>query len=288
MVRMIKRIVTHPGGAHKDEFLACCVLLAEYPVPIFRRDPSEAELESASVAVVDVGHRHEPELANFDHHQFPREHPPICALSLVLDHLGLYEDARLFWDWLEAAERFDSRGPNDVAAWLKIPREAVSTLNSPLDITIIRRFAAVDELESDDPLWQIMKFVGEDLLHYLRTLRQRLDWIADKAVFWEVDDFKVLFLERANPLPDDPGLGLGRYIEEQGLKEEVAALVYPDRRGDGYGLSTFNDDPRLDFAELKKEEDVHFAHVRGFVAKTSATDPERLKALLRLGRVTKK
>jgi len=60
-------------------------------------------------------------------------------------------------------------------------------------------------------------------------------------------------------------------------------MVYPDRRGDGYALSTYNDRSRFDFAELDQQDDVHFAHARGFVAKTTATDPERLRELLRLG-----
>ncbi|MFP4542411.1 MAG: hypothetical protein ACLFR7_12355, partial [Opitutales bacterium] len=54
----------------------------------------------------------------------------------------------------------------------------------------------------------------------------------------------------------------------------------PDRRGEGYGLSRHNDDPRLDFTRVAAEPDVHFAHARGFVAKTSATIPERLRALV--------
>ena len=42
-------ILTHPGSAHKDEFLACCVLLAEAasPVPIHRREPTDADLADA-------------------------------------------------------------------------------------------------------------------------------------------------------------------------------------------------------------------------------------------------
>jgi hypothetical protein len=38
----------------------------------------------------------------------------------------------------------------------------------------------------------------------------------------------------------------------------------------------------LDFTRIGDCEDVHFAHARGFVAKTSATDSGRLKELLRL------
>ena len=103
-------ILTHPGGAHKDDLLAVCILAAQHGAPIVRREPTAEELLDPEVAIVDVGGDHNPERMNFDHHHFPREHPPTCALSLVLDHLGIYEDALQFCDWLETAEWFDSRG----------------------------------------------------------------------------------------------------------------------------------------------------------------------------------
>ena len=52
---MISSIITHPGGAHKDDFLACAVLLTQAPVAIQRRDPTEADLTDTSVAVLDIG-----------------------------------------------------------------------------------------------------------------------------------------------------------------------------------------------------------------------------------------
>lgn len=60
----------------------------------------EGEVEDEAVALVDIGGSHDPSLSNFDHHHFPREHEPTCALSLVLDSLNLYEDAKTFCDWL--------------------------------------------------------------------------------------------------------------------------------------------------------------------------------------------
>ena len=36
----------------------------------------------------------------------------------------------------------------------------------------------------------------------------------------------------------------------------------------------------MDFARIGEEPDVHFAHAAGFVAKSSATDPDRLKELV--------
>ncbi|MEM0926614.1 MAG: MYG1 family protein, partial [Planctomycetota bacterium] len=129
-------IVTHPGNAHKDDFLACSILAHLHRVPIERRDPTEEDLEDGGVYVVDVGGRHEPEKANFDHHQFPKDHPPICALSLVLEHVGIYEDAKRFFSWLQPAEWLDTRGPNETSALMKIPRSVFDELASPIDITL--------------------------------------------------------------------------------------------------------------------------------------------------------
>jgi len=285
-------ILTHPGSAHKDEFLACCVLLATAPCPILRREPTEADLANPAIAVIDVGHRHEPALNNFDHHQLPADAAPTCALSLVLQHLGLYADARAFCEWLEPAEWFDCRGPNVTAQWLGVERDIVGKMQSPIDGTLLRRFAAAKQLSSADPLWQIMHFVGTDLLDYVRNLRARLTFIARHAQVWTLDGLTlssensrapaVVFLPRTDPLPEDPSAGLDRYVQEQGLDDCVVAVIAPDRRSTGYGLSRHRDHPRLDFARIKAEPDVHFAHQRGFVAKTSASDLQRLRQLLML------
>jgi hypothetical protein len=278
-------ILTHPGGAHKDELLACSLLAAVHRVPIVRREPTAADLADPTIAVVDVGGEHAPERHNFDHHQFPADHPPVCALSLVLQHLGVYEDARRFCDWLEPAEWFDTRGPIATAKWLGLDRATMSKLNSPIDITVLRRFAKTSRLEPGDPLWEVLSYIGQDLLEYLRDLRTHIDFVAQNAEIWSIADHEVLFLPRTDPLPDDPSAGIDRYLESIGKSSTIAALIYPDRRGSGYGLGRHNDDPRYDFTRIDKEPDVHFAHARGFVAKTSANDITRLKELLSLAKV---
>jgi hypothetical protein len=282
---MLSLILTHPGGAHKDELLACALLVAVHRVPVVRREPTPDDLADPATAVVDVGGEHAPERHNFDHHQLPADHPPVCALSLVLQHLGVYEDAREFCDWLEPAEWFDTRGPNVTAKWLGVDRDTMNKLNSPIDVTVLRRFAKAKRLEPGEPLWEILGYIGQDLLDYLRELRSRLDFISQHAQIWNVGDHEVLFLPRTDPVPDDPSASIGRYLESIGKGSAVAALIYPDRRGSGYGLSRHNDDPRYDFTRIEKEPDVHFAHARGFVAKTSTSDIPRVKELLALAMV---
>lgn len=280
------QILTHPGSSHKDEFLACCLLLVGSPVSIVRREPTAEDLADVSLAVVDVGHEHAPERGNFDHHQFPRDHPPTCSLSLVLQHLRIYEDSRSFCEWLEPAEWFDTRGPMDTAKWLGIERKTLFKLNSPIDTTLLRRFAARSTLNPGEPLWEVMRWIGEDLVDYIKNLRARLDHIAKVGEFWEIvkngESFHILYLPREEPMPEDASAGLARFIDSHPTMSGVAGTVVPDRRGAGFGLSRHNDHPRLDFTKIQDCPDVHFAHARGFVAKTSATDPARLRELLAL------
>jgi hypothetical protein len=197
----------------------------------------------------------------------------------------VYEDARQFCGWLEPAEWFDTRGPNVTAKWLGVDRNTMNKLNSPIDITILRRFAKAKRLEPGEPLWEILSYIGQDLLEYLRELRTRLDFVAQNSEIWSVDDHEILFLPRTDPIPDEPSAGIDRYLESIGKSSTVAALIYPDRRGSGYGLSRHNDDLRYDFTRIEKEPDVHFAHARGFVAKTSASEIGRIRELLSLAKV---
>jgi len=282
----LKYILTHPGGAHKDDFLACSLLIAEHGVKIVRRDPTDAELDDAEIAVVDVGHRHDPERLNFDHHQFPRDHEPTCSLSLVLQHLGIYEDALSFCDWLEPAEWLDARGPGETARWMGIERKVINQFVSPMDITLLRRFAHETELNPGDLIWEMMKLIGEDLAQFVRYLSERLEFIGQHSERWTIEgpygEFEALFLKRTEPLPKEPSMGMERYVERIGMNDHMVALVYPDRRGDGYGLSRYRDHQGVNLTQIQEEEDVHFAHARGFVAKSSATDIDRLRELLKL------
>ena len=282
----IQLIVTHPGGAHKDDFLACSLLAHLHGVPIQRREPTDEDLARVATCVVDVGGVHDAGLNNFDHHQFPRDAPPLCALSLVLQDLGIYDDALSFCAWLRPAEWLDTLGPNETAKLMEIPRSAFSDLNSPIDMTMLNRFASHTELTPDSSIYQVMCMVGEDIVNYVRSLRERLDFLKQHCQWWTVetdgDPIQALFLERNDVIANDPSFGLFTFITEQEKADQVQALVYPDRRGSGYGLTRYDDCPRLNFSKIESQDDVRFAHKRGFVAKVEATDPARLKELLGL------
>ena len=280
----MKLIVTHPGGAHKDDFLACCVLAHLHGAPIERRDPTESDLADPEIAVVDVGGSHDESRSNFDHHQFPKDHPPLCALSLVLQSVGIYEDALSFCAWLKPAELLDTRGPIEAAKIMGIPRETFNTLSSPIDITVLRRFASQSRWSAEDAIYQVMVMTGEDLVNYVRGLRTRLNELEQRCQIWNVESdrgtIQTVFLPQNTEEEAEPSFGLEQYVGNRCSDSDIVAMVYPDRRGDGYSLRRYEDSQRVNFSLIEDCDDVRFAHKRGFVAKTTATDPARLKELL--------
>ena len=165
-----------------------------------------------------------------------------------------------------------------------MPRRAISQLNSPIDTTLLRRFGQKTAIEPKDPLYEWLKMVGEDLLGYLRVARERLDFVSERVERWSIrcgDDLvEAIFLPRSEPAADEPSAMVESYIRAQKLGGVIAAIVYPDRRGEGFGIGRYEDHPKLDFSRVENQPDVHFAHKSGFMCKTSATDPERLKELV--------
>ena len=82
---MIEKIITHPGGAHKDEFLACAVLLAEHDVPVFRQDPTEEDLLNPQLQSLILG----------------TAISLICIILIIINLPGIQsQPARFPWCWI--------------------------------------------------------------------------------------------------------------------------------------------------------------------------------------------
>ena len=128
--------------------------------------------------------------------------------------------------------------------------------------------------------------VGEDLLSHLRVARERIDFVVEHVQSWSIQcggqTCETVFLPRTDPPADEPSTAVANYIRAERSDEVIAAMIYPDRRGDGYGIGRYEDHANLDFSRVEGQPDVHFAHKSGFMCKTSATSPQRLKELVAL------
>lgn len=93
------KIITHPGKAHYDEYLSVAVLIAHYDnntvnttktkMEVYRRNPTNDELDDADITIVDIGFRYNTDLGNVDHHQDDENVKGHCTLSLINEHLRL-------------------------------------------------------------------------------------------------------------------------------------------------------------------------------------------------------
>lgn len=286
----MKKIITHPGQAHRDDFIACALMLALFDgvESIERREPTQEELDDHEVGVVDVGGRHEALKNNFDHHQFDRDSAPCCAVSLVFQAMHRRQLAREIFPWLGFTELIDSKGPHLTAKELGVSREALEQTISPIEAQVLRIFQSRNAWMADDWQFQLIKKMGEGWLEYLEavsTRLHRLDLLCNgpespyAAIRGDVLDLHMI--------TDQPTLGLELWIKSRKRDKQIRVTVTPDDRGEGLALFRRGDDPSIDFSRLDGHPQVLFTHKNGFLCKTrTQLKVEEIDELIDLARVT--
>jgi len=275
----LRLIITHSGPAHRDDFLACCLLHSQHRTArIERREPTVEELNDPTVAVVDIGGRHEPELMNFDHHQFPTNHAACCSITLVADSLGWdLLLARQIFDWFEVTEWVDSKGPFKAADNLDFEPENLFKLQSPIEEAILSLFSQRTVLWPGlDLLCELMYLTGERIVSLYSKTRERLEQLPTCSSWRRVKGDLLVFAVTDIPRDKDPLLAVELFLSCYSLDPagEAAIIVSQDPRGDGLQLLRLNDHRLVDFSLLQDKEGVVFAHNNGFVAKlASGVDP---------------
>lgn len=280
-----KYAITHPGKAHRDDFYTCCTILARYPgLPIDRRVPTEEELNDPEVLVIDIGGRHEPELGNFDHHQFepiPEDQPQSCALSLWLDHLGLLEKSREYFRWLAPMELTDCLGPHALARQVNTTWDKLAPIaSSPLEDHILQEFGRRYQLRPkalQDWLCQTMFTFGSVLFHILEETSNAHEEMEEMAFTFHAHHLLVVGFPHQNFQQRHAARATPWTREKY---PEAAIILIPDaRNGEGTCLYRINDHPQVDFRQLEGNPLIGFLHKNGFIAKINSQDPEVLQQL---------
>lgn len=273
------RLVTHGGKAHVDDFLSTCLLLAlNDDSVIFRRKPTNEDLLDIDTTVYDVGGLYQPELNNFDHHQFPDSEEyrnnPVCALTLILRKYGLEMKAKRFWDWLKPIETFDCFGPAELAKLLEIKKDKVYQTFSPVSDVMVNSFSYVHELLPSTTLYKMMKMIGTSLISDLEALSDSFNYYSSSCLHKRIGDFHALIVQRNDPaLKWIPEQTIYSYVDKSGI--DIPVVVIPhDRKDVGYKLIRLNDDPRIDFRNVESKSELRdlwdFIHkTSGFVLSTT-------------------
>ena len=262
----MQTIVTHPGSAHKDDFIAVCVLLTLLPGAwVERREPSPDDLQDRDTFVVDVGMEFDPARHNFDHHQDPNLP---CAFHLVMQHLGYHQAASQVFSWYQHMSMMDVRGPYRTAEDLGVDSHLLFAAASPIDGFILGRFAGLTRLLPGDPFYEMMREFGSDLLSMIAHKKERLERLKEEARIYPVKHLKAL----VSPIADDPKLAMELYLRELDDRSVVMSIT-PSARGAGWELLRLGDNRIVDFRALTSSREIRFIHGNGFVAKTTQLFP---------------
>ena len=262
--------ITHPGQAHADDVLSAAVLIASGHVDqIERRDPLTTELADETVYVFDIGGEHDNSLRNFDHHQFERDAAPCCAFTLILKHLGYYDDWSLMFPWVRGIEEMDSKRPSGVIRRINSENDcdlSFETLapftSSPFAGFVLDMFAAQTSHLPGEPCFELLRKLGMNLIDKCALIRERwAHFDATTTVEW-FNDLRVAIFDTTGPL------GIETWLRRSD-NQNVAVTISNDDRGDGLSVFRRNDHPGVDLSKCEHLDNVTFAHKNGFAAKLS-------------------
>ena len=260
------KIVAHPGSAHKDDFLSVSVLLATLKqAEVFRREPTEEDLNDPDTYVVDVGLELSSERHNFDHHQ-DRSLP--CAFHLVMQHLGHHEAAMLMFAWYPHMSMMDVRGPYRTAEHLGVDSSVLFASSSPIDGYIISTFASLESLNAQNPLYDLMKSLGENMIALIGRKMERLERLKSETKVIEIKHLKAV----ASDIDNSPKLAMELYLRFLD-DENIVMSITPSNRGEGWELLRLGDNTIVDFRVIENNQEIRFVHGSGFLAKTHTRLP---------------
>lgn len=260
------KIITHPGSAHKDDFLSVSVLLATLDhAEVFRREPTSEDLADLNTYIVDVGMDYAPERHNFDHHQ---DSSLPCAFHLLMQHLGHHDAATLMFKWYPQMSMMDVRGPYQTAEHLGVDSSVLFSSSSPIDGYILSTFSKFERLSSQDDLYLFMKAFGHDMIAMIDRKMQRLERLKTEAKVIQVKHLKAI----VSDIDHSPKLSMELYVNF--LNDEgVVMSITPSNRGEGWELLRLADHRIVDFRTIAASPAIRFVHASGFLAKTQTRLP---------------
>ncbi|MCS6771819.1 MAG: MYG1 family protein [Kiritimatiellae bacterium] len=276
-----RRIITHSGNAHADEIAAILVALAadDRIMEIRRvREVSEDELRDPTTYVVDIGRRHDRNLKNFDHHQFPAE-PSTCSFLLMLEHFELLDDAKRYWPWIETFARIDAIGAATVAQTAGFPAERLNDLlANPIELAFTSYFSQIDRLEGHHPFFRALVDMGKRLVSDLKSCRREEDRLAPlvRTLEWS-PGARAIVIPSARHVPPAVYSAVSRILVRERCPD-ARAIVAEDPRGEGWAIMRLDTCPpeSLDFRRLQGDPSIVFVHASGFLATTRAMLPDNL------------
>ena len=275
-------IITHPGSAHLDDFLSCCLVVNKSGniKKIKRKEPDKAEIKDPAIWKLDVGERYDPEIKCFDHHQDGMNEE--CTLSLLLKNWGLWSIANEVHNWLKIVVINDTRGPKEVTKELRISFKALGALDSFVERTILDFFKKQNEIEKGSLLFSLMEMVGKNFFELIDEYTTVMGEVNEKLKFKTINGVQsILCYEGLNHSSTLLRIIKDKMVEKwPKLKGGIA--VYPNKRiKDTIALRRYDDDERVDFSRISHYEKVVYSHPKGFFISVKQMTEDQLEQYIK-------
>ena len=257
-MQSLDKIITHSGTAHRDEFLACSILLASYNVSEIERktEVSESELANSTIAVVDVGGSFDLELNNFDHHH--DENLP-CSLHLVATAVFGRSDLSDVFVWWENVNVQDTEGFPTLARNYGLEPKQLQELMDPIGALLLKAFEEQSYFTKEHWLYWAMKAIGNNLIDAVNKFEKHLSAMRID----EYEGIKVAFTTLKS------NIARFSFARKNGLK----IIVAPNERGKGFTLTRVDDAEGIDFRWCQGMENITFIHPNGFMCVVETDEP---------------
>lgn len=264
------KIVTHYGKAHRDEFLACCVILfTEYRLGhlcfVERRVATSSDLSSNTVWVVDTGKDYNPAQLNFDHHHL---HNDMCALDQVLLHVlgaNVYGNYKAVSPWLKSTTFHDNSGAKVAADKLGIELSSYMATRSPIEMFVLDRFAEVMVIHCESHLAMLMRDIGRMIVTAAEHMNEELPTMINDMPS-PIDHAGVRLWDiRGLQCDDATCLAV---INQAAFARGVELMISSNGRAGG-GIGLYRQSwatSKIDLNLSKDHQDVKFAHKNGYYA----------------------
>lgn len=251
------KIITHNRRAHRDDFLACCIILAEVDISEIRRSewPTQEELNDNRVFIVDFGKVHDPSKLNFDHHHIQGGEE--CAFTLILDYFKLRDYDAL--PWIKYVEIDDHCGPIAVGKFLgNGGRDIKDLIFNPIEEYLIQLFSIETLIIKGDYLYNIMKSIGGVITNQFKNYHNDLAILSNIEITdvngWRICDARILSREQLH----------SSAFKKFQRDNKIDIVLSGNDRGTGHFRMTRVTET-INFNDAAEVDGVKFVHQSGFL-----------------------
>ncbi len=275
-------IITHPGSAHLDDFLSCCLVVNKSGniKKIKRKEPDKAEIKDPAIWKLDVGERLDPEIKCFDHHQDGMNEE--CTLSLLLKNWGLWSIANEVHKWLNIVVVNDTKGPKEVTKQLKISFKAMGALDSFVERTILDLFKKQKEIKKESLLFSLMEIIGQNFFALIDEYATVMEKVNEKLEYKTINGVQSIFCYEGLTHSST----LLRIIRDKMIEKwpnlKGGIAVYPNKRVKGtIALRRYDDDERVNFSRISNYDKVVYSHPAGFFISVEQMTKDQLEQYIK-------